>query len=219
MASEPDYLAPYAKAAKDLGPTFQSLLWRSPEAQRTRFDVIADLCALHPPGLTGRVVADMGCGLADFAARLHERGIEYGRYIGVEGIPSLAQAARDRALPECRIVEADFAADHRLFDALVENHGVELFAFSGSLNTFHTAGAQAVLERAWAATAALRGGQLVFNFLSDRAPADQAAKPTGPANRFDTTAMIAWALDRTPLVAVRHDYWHGHDATIWMRRP
>lgn len=210
---EPDYLKPYADATRDAGPSFEALLWHSPEAQRTRFDVAIDTCNLR-----GRVVADIGCGLADFAARLTERGIEYGRCIGVEGVPGLAQGARDRVardqLEECVIIEGDFVADERLFATLTRDHGVEVLTFSGSLNTLKEQHAVAVLDRAWDAVAGVRGGQLVFNFLSSktgRPPSD-----TGPANRFDPVALTAWALGRTPLVTLRHDYWQGHDATIRM---
>ena len=81
-----DYLDPYREAVRDAGPRFESLLWKSPEAQQLRFDVIIDVCDLH-----GRVVVDLGAGLGDLAVRMHGRGIEYGRYIGVEGVPELAE--------------------------------------------------------------------------------------------------------------------------------
>ena len=78
--------------------------------------------------------------------------------------------------------------------------------------------AEAVLGRAWEAVSrsqsGQRGGQLVFNFLSDRAR--RKNESTGPAHRYDPARLVSWALDRTPLVVLRHDYWGGHDATVWM---
>jgi precorrin-6B methylase 2 len=205
------YLDPYRDAVRDLGASFGSLLWKSPEAQRMRFDVIIDACALR-----GRVVADMGAGLGDLAVRMHERGVEYGRYLAVEGVDELAEAARGRlaSVPECVVVEGDFVAEERQFASLVRDHGAEVFAFSGSLNTLAQHEAERVLGRAWDALKGTRGGQLVFNFLSDRGA--RTGEDTGPAHRFDTAGMTAWALDRTPLVALRTDYWQGHDATVWM---
>lgn len=209
---EAGYLQPYREAVRDLGASFGSLLWKSPDAQRKRFDVIIDACALR-----GRVVADMGAGLGDLAVRMHQRGVEYGRYLAVEGVDELAEAARERlaAVPECVVVEGDFVADERLFASLVRDHGVEIFAFSGSLNTLTQRATERVLDRAWSAIRGARGGQLVFNFLSDRGA--RTGENTGPAHRFDTAGMTAWALERTPLVSLRTDYWQGHDATVWMR--
>ncbi|MEM9372970.1 MAG: hypothetical protein AAGA55_04940, partial [Planctomycetota bacterium] len=90
--------------------------------------------------------------------------------------------------------------------------------FSGSLNTLSMDDAQAVLDRFWAALASVDDAALVFNFLSDRH--DRGRTPASPpAVRFDPVPMLAWALERTPLVTMRHDYLAGHDATICMRTP
>ncbi len=209
-----DYLDPYRRAVRDGGARFESLLWHSPEAQQKRFDVMIDCCEL-----LGRVVVDLGAGLGDLARRMHERGVEYGRYIGVEGVDPLAAEARRRLadLPECEIRSGDFVADATLFDRLVKHDRAEVFAFSGSLNTLEQSDAERVLDRAWDAVSRVRGGQLVFNFLSDRSR--RSREPTGPASRFDTHRLVGWALDRTPLVVLRHDYWGGHDATVWMGTP
>ena len=60
---------------------------------------------------------------------------------------------------------------------------------------------------------------VIFNFLSDRAPAKLLAQPTAPAQRFNTIRMIDWALTKTPSVQFRQDYFNGHDATIGMLKP
>lgn len=209
----PDYLEPYREAVRDGGARFESLLWKSPAAQRRRFDVLIRSCRLR-----GRVIADLGSGLGDLALRMHERGVEYGRYLGVEGVGELASVSRTRlagaGVAEWSVLEADFVADAGLFARLVREHRAEVLIFSGSLNTLGQTEAERVLDRAWDALARVRGGQLAFNFLSDRSR--RPPPTTGPAHRFDTVRLFAWALDRTPLVKVRHDYWHGHDATMWM---
>lgn len=215
MSGEPtsEYLDPYREAVRDGGARFESLLWKSPEAQAVRFDVLIDCCEL-----TGRVVVDLGSGLGDLALRMHERGVEYGRYVGVEGVDQLAAESRKRlaGVPECEIRADDFVADLAFFDRLVEQDGAEVFAFSGSLNTLAQTQAERVLDRAWDALCRVKRGQLVFNFLSDRSRRSREA--TGPAHRFDTHRLLGWALDRTPLVVLRHEYWGGHDATVWMCR-
>ncbi len=54
--------------------------------------------------------------------------------------------------------------------------------------------------------------------MSKRDPS-RTDENTGPAKRFDTLAMLDWAMTRTPLVRFRQDYLGGHDAAITMLRP
>ena len=212
---DPDPLKPYRDVVSSVGPTFEALLWHNKDFQERRFRVITELV-----DTAGRVVADIGCGRADLAAHMHHRGIEYGRYVGVDGVSELVAFCRERArrepLPECEFIEADFSRDEGLFASLVRSRGVEVFAFSGSLNTFEQDAALGVLARAWEALAGVRGGALVFNFLSNRFPVPRRDEP-GPAKRFDPLAMLGWALERTGAGVLRQDYLPGHDATVLMR--
>jgi len=214
-SARPEYLEPYRRAVEQGGAEFESLLGQSKTGQETRFRVMREML-----DMTGRVVADLGCGRADFAAHLHHAGVEYGRYVGVEGIADLLGFCRDRAknepLPECVWVEGDFVGDKKLFETLVRSHGVEVLTFSGSLNTLDQPDAIAVLERAWESLGSVRGGTLVFNFLSDRFPGAEGEAP-GPGKRFNTPAMLGWALGLAESVAFRQDYMGAHDATIVMR--
>lgn len=209
------YLSPYREAVEHAGASFEALLWRSRDFQTRRFETIA---AMADP--TGRVLADLGCGRADLLAWMHEQRVRYGRYVGVEAVPELLRYSRARAadekLPEAEFIEADFAAAGDGFDRLVAEHGVDMLVFSGSLNTFDEPHALEVLDRAWRAVARVRGGLLVFNFLSTRHPPDAGANPH-PARRFDPVRMLDWALARTRLTRLRHDYLDGHDATVAMR--
>lgn len=213
MTGEPEYLRPYRDAVDTLGVGFDALLWKSPEAQRKRFDVARRMVRLR-----GRVVADLGCGRGDFLVHLREADHTPSLYVGVEGIAELADDARTRLGDGTDIIEADFVADAHLPARLVTNHGVSVFALSGSLNTLEQAHACAVLERCFRALAGVPGGAVVFNFLSSHNLAGRTtAEP--PARRFDTPAMVAWALGVTPLVRFRNDYLGGHDATVVMRVP
>jgi len=213
---EASYLAPYERAVRTHGATFESTLWASRAWQRVRFAVACDMQPME-----GRVVLDAGAGLGGFAAYMHDQGIRYARCIGLEGVAEMTERAAAEAPPRTTFHTVDFAADPKAFTrGVAEATGTrgrraDVIVFSGSLNTFEMRDAQRVLARAWEACEEA----LVFNFLSDRVRGRRRGASTGPARRFDTTAMLDWALSRTAYVALRHDYLvDGHDATIAMRR-
>ncbi len=215
MATDPTQ--PYRDAVTRFGPRFESLLWNSPDGQLARFDAIIE--ALDTKDA---IIADIGCGLGDLAERLEERtgDARPALYLGVDALPELLEEASARANGpiERRYLHADFGQDGTLFEHLVTQEGTTALVFSGSLNTFEQTDAVVVLERAWAAlkiAPADRPRQLAFNFLSDRHHRPRP-KPTGPAKRFDTLALLDWALERTPSVRFRQDYLRGHDALIVM---
>lgn len=220
-----DYLRPYQKAVESGGTGFESLLWKSREFQQTRFRVLCEVASAglntheHATDLStlrGRVIADMGAGRADLLRWLADNRVEYGRYVGVEGVPELARFCRkrivDEKLDEAEVIEADFASDKDFFDSIVRGRGVELILFSGSLNTFEQEHALEIVSRAYTAIRKQRGA-VVFNFLSDLVHAPPTGD-TGPARRFDTIAIFTRLSKLTSRIALRHDYLEGHDATI-----
>lgn len=213
--AESPYLEPYREAVDAHGTGFEALLWRNREFQRTRFATMAQMASP-----SGRVLADLGCGRADLLAWLNDEGLDYDAYVGVEGIDELVRFCRarsiDEKLPGATFLHLDFAADPDVFSTLVESHNVDMIVFSGSLNTFDEPDATDVLDRAWQAISRVSAGALVFNFLSTRHPPDASPNPR-PAYRFDPVRMLDWALSRTRLAHLRHDYLDGHDATVSMR--
>jgi len=209
------YLAPYERAVDEMGAGFEAQLWRSREAQHRRFEVIARALGADPG-----VVADMGCGTGDLFHHLHEHGHAPERAIGIEGVARMTEharvLARERGMGHAIFETHDFVADASLARTLVDDAGVGVFVFSGSLNTLAMDHAQRVLARFWGALERAGRGSLIFNFLSTRH--DTARTPASPpAVRHDPVAMLGWALDRTPLTRLEHDYLGGHDATIAMR--
>ena len=174
------YLAPYEKATREMGAGFESQLWMSKDAQRTRFEILTQLGRFKD-----RIVADLGCGVGDLPMYLHEHAIDqYPKsYIGIEGVDAMAEHARariaDAGIDRTIFDLGDFVADKALADMLVNDAGVEVFVFSGSLNTLDMRHAQTVLDEFW-------------------------------------KALLDWALERTPIVQLRHEYLRGHDATIVM---
>lgn len=207
MAARHDaYLDPYRKSQREHGSGFEVTLWASQRSQIKRFDVFADMCFL-----VGKRVLDAGCSRGDFAAFLLEREIAFDRYIGVDGLCEVVTYAAGRGLPRCEFHCGDFVHD----PALLAIGQPQVICISGSLNTMGDEEVKTVLESAWRATSET----LLFNFLSDRA-SPEAPLQTAPARRFETLALLDWALRRTTQVSFRQDYFkHGHDATIMMRKP
>ena len=199
------YLDPYRQAQRSIGSDWGVTLWASERSQRKRFQVMA-----HMAMLTGRRVLDAGCSRGDFAAFLIDNRVDFGRFIGIDGLCDVIAYANSRELPRCEFHCGDFVHQPEL----LRTGDPQVVAISGSLNTMDHATAIDVLESAWAAASE----SLVFNFLSSTADA-RAPYQGGPARRLDTMKLMEWALKRTWAVQFRQDYFKlGHDATILMRK-
>jgi SAM-dependent methyltransferase len=147
----PHYLQPYLSAAERFGGGFGSLLWASPHTQKARFDAIVRLCDMND-----RIVMDAGCGRADLLDLLLQHGIRPKKYIGLEAVDALADAAEAKGHAMARIVRGDFVREPLLFTG-----DAQVTVFSGSLNTLHGDEFESTLQSAWQATRQ----ELVFNFL------------------------------------------------------
>lgn len=217
----PDYLAPYTRAVAVYGTGFGSLLMSGRRWQDLRFGVFTGAVDLR-----GRGVADLGSGRADLLVWLAARAVECRRYVGVEAVPELhrfAQARFEREDPfPASFIQADFVTDVDLFRRLVHEQDIDVFLFSGSLNTIEEPDALAVLDRAWAALADRPGAVLAFNFLAGDAcrlaGGDRWSRPETRLPRRDTSRWFAWACERTPNLIFCQHYLGAHDATIVMIR-
>jgi len=205
------YLEPYRDVIRERGAGFEALLWSSRESQRARFRAVCEMVELQ-----GRTVLDAGCGNADFLEFLDGAGVGYRSYLGIDALAELVENARRLGRPAERLAVLDFVAETEAFRTVGRWLGgpPEIIVFSGSLNTLEQGQALAVLERAWAAC----GEALVFNFLCSGPNDPPPARQPGPARRFETLAMLRWALARTELVRYRQDYLCGHDGTVAMRK-
>jgi len=199
-----DHLDPYHKALAKFGASFETTLWQSREAQQKRFDVMIDMANFEL-----MTVLDAGCGLADLAFRMIERGVLYRNYIGIDALAEMVEACGYRALSRCTFRQSDFGTELGIFAELKPDCTV----FSGSLNTMTEAQAREVVAEAFRHSA--RG--VIFNFLSDKPDSKWRNKDLGPARRFNTASWVAWALEQTPFVAFDQRYLEGHDATILMQ--
>ena len=148
---QPTYLQPYSRAVKRHGADFRALLWASRRTQEQRF---AALAAVADP--TGLTILDLGCGRADLLDFLTARGTPPRKYVGLEGVRELAEAAEAKRAPDSRIIVADFIRDPRRMQV-----GADVVYCSGALNTIEPADFYATIRHAF--DAARRA--LVFNYL------------------------------------------------------
>lgn len=199
------YLQPYREAERDHGSDLGVTLWANERTQQLRFRIMNEMLPL-----AGKRILDVGCSRGDFAAYLQDHGLAYAHYVGLDGLAPVIDFARSRNLPDARFEVCDVVAD----PSMLTLDAPDIITFSGTLNTMPDDMVINLLERAW--DAANEG--LLFNFLSDTA-GDQAPQQTDPARRFPTLDLLSWAMQHTPQVALRQDYFpHGHDATIMMRK-
>jgi SAM-dependent methyltransferase len=81
--------AHYEAALAEHGPTARGVDWKDPAGHRLRHQQFLRLL----DGDRDATVLDLGCGYGDFLAFLRESG-HRGRYIGVDVVPSMVEAAR-----------------------------------------------------------------------------------------------------------------------------
>ena len=149
---QPTYLQPYSRAVKRHGADFRALLWASRRTQELRFEALA-----HVADPTGLTVLDLGCGRADLLDFFNARGTPPRKYVGLEGVRELAEAAENKHAPDSRIIIADFVREPRRMQV-----GADVVYCSGALNTIESNDFYLTIRNAFAA--AKRA--FVFNFLS-----------------------------------------------------
>jgi SAM-dependent methyltransferase len=198
------YLKPYREAVELFGASFQATLWSTPEGQRLRFDVMIELGCFD-----GCVIVDAGCGRGDFAVHLLARGVPFERYIGIDAVTEMIDAARELKLPRCEFRIADLVTD----PSPVREASPDFVCLSGTLNTMEQAVARKLVEACY--NAAAQG--VIFNFLSDCPHSRWKDKDLSPARRFHTIDWLQWSLELTSRVSFTQDYLDGHDATIMIR--
>lgn len=151
-ATTPSYLTPYLAAADKHGAGFGSLLWASPKTQAARFAAIVRAGSLH-----GKTVLDVGAGRADFLRYMLAKRIRPKKYIGLEAVDVLAEAATQQCPRDARIIIGDFVSEPTLLD-----QNADIIVICGSLNTLDEDNFYQTIKTAWLAAQ----HSLVFNFLS-----------------------------------------------------
>lgn len=195
---QPTYLQPYSRAVKRHGPDFRALLWASRRTQEQRFEALAHV--VDPTGLT---MLDLGCGRADFLDFLINRGTVPKKYIGVEGVRELAEAAENKNIDGARIMIADFVREPRRMQV-----GADVIYCSGALNTIEPDDFYSTIRHAF--TAAKRA--FVFNFLSSSLLAG-----TSYLRWHNPREVIKFCRTMTDDIT-RHEGYIEGDCTIGMRK-
>jgi SAM-dependent methyltransferase len=201
---EPSHLDAYRVAIAEHGPGFSATLWGSPETQALRFKVLHALIG----GFGGTSVLDLGCGDAALARWMDQRGDRPDAYLGLDAMASQIEHGCE-TLPEWAMARvADIVSGGPL------PIGFDWVVISGTLNTMPDRDTRHVIASAWESCTI----GLAFNVLAERPALKWRDRDLGPARRHDVRELLAWAMERTPLVQCRRDYLEGHDATIVMRR-
>ncbi len=91
----------YRENIQTYGVTPQGVAWDSARTQRRRFAVLAAQLG----DLRDSTLVDAGCGFGDFNLYLKERGNLPKRYIGIDLVPEMVEAARERT--GCEILQRD----------------------------------------------------------------------------------------------------------------
>jgi hypothetical protein len=149
---QPTYLQPYSRAVKRHGADFRALLWASRRTQELRFEALA-----HVADPTGLTILDLGCGRADLLDFFVARGTPPKKYVGLEGVRELAEAAENKHAPDSRIIVADFVRESRRMQV-----NADVIYCSGALNTIEPDDFYLTIRNAFEAARQA----LVFNFLS-----------------------------------------------------
>jgi len=150
---QPAYLPPYARAVKrHAASDYRARLWASRRTQALRFDALLRMA--NPAGLS---MLDLGCGAGDLLDFLIARNAAPDRYIGIEGVAELADAADAKRHANATILRTDFVAEP--IHLVVAD--ADIIYCSGALNTIDAGDFYQIIGHAFAA--AKRA--FVFNFL------------------------------------------------------
>ena len=141
----------YRSSLETHGHTAEGVQWHSEHSQRTRFKALRKLL---PEDLCQLTIADAGCGLGDLYRFLEEHGDKPERYIGIDVVEPMVEAARARI--GCTILRLDV-----LKDPLPQ---ADYYVCSGAMNTLTREETREFIERCFAAST--RG--FVFNLLCGR---------------------------------------------------
>ncbi len=184
----------YRHAMQVHGDTARGVHWSSTRTQETRFRILRELL---PNEIAKLSIVDAGCGFGHLHRWLAARGDLPRRYIGLEIVAPMAEAARE--CTGCKILQCDVLADP-LPDA-------DWYLCSGAMNTLTREEARQFVERCY--LAALRG--FVFNLL--RGP-----DRSGTFNYFQPEEVHRWAGELDARLEIREGYLPG-DFSVGLFRP
>lgn len=183
----------YRYSLEHYGHTAKGVQWNSTENQVARF---AALRRFLPEDLSGLTLVDAGCGLGDFYRFLEDRGERPGRYVGLDVVEPMVEAARQRIRAEILLLDV-------LQDTLPP---ADYYVCSGAMNTLTREETQTFIERCFMAA---RQGFL-FNLLLGR-------DASHSYNLCTPSEVRAWTSHLEAEMAVADDYLPD-DFTVALRR-
>ena len=95
----------YSELLEKHGPTPEAVVYRCPEQQITRYNLLADI----EPLASHCSILDVGCGLGHFCDHLRKYGWK-GRYTGIDINPDMISASRGR-LPQEEFICSDILTE------------------------------------------------------------------------------------------------------------
>jgi SAM-dependent methyltransferase len=141
----------YRGSLQTHGHTAEGVQWHSEHSQRTRFKALRKLL---PEDLSRYTIADAGCGLGDLYRFLEEHDDKPERYIGIDVVEPMVEAARARI--GCTILLLDV-----LTDPMPQ---ADYYVCSGAMNTLTRDETRTFIERCFAASTV----GFIFNLLCGR---------------------------------------------------
>ncbi|UHD15825.1 class I SAM-dependent methyltransferase [Thiocapsa bogorovii] len=138
----------YLDSLTSHGETAKGVQWQSTQSQELRFKVLRKLL---PEDLSGLTLVDAGCGFGDFYRYLDRCNNLPGRYIGLDVMEPMVQAARRRTGCEIRVCDV---LEDRLPNA-------DYYLCSGAMNNLTREETWAFIRSCFAAS---RRG-FIFNLL------------------------------------------------------
>ncbi len=141
----------YRYSLENYGHTAKGVQWTSADSQLVRFEALRRFL---PDDLSALTLVDAGCGLGDFYRFLDTRGERPKRYLGLDVVEPMVEAAQVRT--GCEILLLDV-----LSEALPP---ADFYVCSGAMNTLTREETQAFIERCFMASTE----GFVFNLLLGR---------------------------------------------------
>ncbi|MBK1724445.1 class I SAM-dependent methyltransferase [Thiocystis violacea] len=183
----------YRYSLEQYGHTAKGVQWHSTDSQFARFEALRRCL---PEDLSTLSLVDAGCGLGDFHRFLETRGERPGRYLGLDVVEPMVEAARLHSDAEILLLDV-------LHDPLPP---ADYYVCSGAMNTLTREETRTFIERCF--MACTEG--FVFNLLQGRdAPHSY--------NLCLPEEVRAWTAHLEAEIAITDDYLPD-DFTVALRR-
>lgn len=183
----------YRNALARYGHNAEGVHWTSERTQQLRFEALRRFL---PADLSELALVDVGCGLGDLYRYLVHQGDRPGRYIGIDVVAPMVEAAAERT--GCEILQRD-----ALHDPLP---GADVYVCSGAMNTLTRDESDVFIRRCFAAAA--QG--FVFNLLKGR-------QRQGAFNHFMPDDLQPLAAELEIELRFAEDYLPGDFTVAFLR--